>query len=105
MPSASGFAQPMLSTLRLPHWLPACLERCGGWAQAEEQLSSLAKLAMGMTNMVGEAVLDQNAGQSIDSLADELAGWMGLPAVPSKQAVLVIPEVVSSPPTPPPATS
>lgn len=37
-----------------------------------------------------------NAAESIDSLADEVAGWMGLPAMPSNQTVLVLPEKVSA---------
>ena len=69
--------------------------------QSQEQLSSFAKAAQGVASALGEAVLDANASQSIETLADELAAWMGLPAVPSRQPVLVIPEVLPASPPPP----
>ena len=39
-------------------------------------------MASGVTSMIGEAVASSNAAEDIEGLADEVAGWMGLPAGP-----------------------
>lgn len=64
--------------------LGSLAEQAGLPAQAKEQLTGLAKTATGVANMLGEAVGAANAGESIEGLADEVAGWLGLPALGAK---------------------
>lgn len=53
-------------------------EQAGLPAQAKEQLTGLAKTATGVASILGEAVGASTAGENIEGLADEVAGWMGL---------------------------
>jgi hypothetical protein len=55
-------------------------EQAGIPAAAKQQLQGLAKVAGGVTSMIGETVASASAAEDIDGLADEIAKWMGLPA-------------------------
>lgn len=77
--------------------LGAFAEQAGLPGQAREQLTGLAKAASGVANMIGEAVVSTNAAESIEGLADEVGGWMGLPPVGRTQGVMVLPENIGGP--------
>ncbi|PSC76402.1 plant MCA23-20 [Micractinium conductrix] len=47
--------------------------------QATNQLSGLAKLGLGMTSMLAQTVASATAPEDIEALADEVAGFCGLP--------------------------
>jgi len=60
--------------------LGSLAEQAGLPAPAKDQLAELTKAASGVASMLGESVGSEEAEKNIEALADDIGGYMGLPA-------------------------
>ncbi|KAI3423953.1 hypothetical protein D9Q98_009787 [Chlorella vulgaris] len=89
-------SQAMSQSESLIGQLGSFVNRAGLPEATANQLTGLAKLGMGVTNMIAQTVASTSAAEDIDALADEIGGFCGLPPAAPKAPPGALPAAAAS---------